>query len=101
MSRAKPKPWRFGRGFCPAADICGAPAVATATTDLLGAMQHHNFRRENLTPARIQGILAEERKAGRMPVLKTVEVWVSGRAATFLPSTKKAAASTMPRASVV
>jgi hypothetical protein len=85
---------------------------STATTDLIGAMQlaekafqsqagasakarllilfsdmveesaRYNFRRENLTPARITAIVEGERKTGRLPTLKGVQVWVSGAGGT-------------------
>ena len=85
---------------------------ATATTDLLGAMQlaekafqgtvaasakarllilfsdmleesaRFDFRKENLTPARIAAIVEGERKAGHLPALTGVEVWVSGAGGT-------------------
>lgn len=85
---------------------------STPTTDLLGAMQlaekafqgtaaasakvryliifsdmveesaRYNFRKENLTPARSAMILEAERKAGRLPALKGVQVWVSGAGGT-------------------
>ena len=85
---------------------------STPTTDLLGAMQlaekafqstaaasakvryliifsdmveesaHYDFRKENLTPARSTMIVEAERKAGRLPTLKDVQVWVSGAGGT-------------------
>jgi hypothetical protein len=86
--------------------------ASTPTTDLLGAMQlaekafqgnaaasakarlllvfsdmveesgQYNFRRENLTPARIASLVEAERKAGRLPLLKGVQVWVAGAGGT-------------------
>jgi hypothetical protein len=85
---------------------------ATSATDILGAMQlaekafqgnratsakarfliifsdmveestAYNFRKENLTPGRIAAVLEAERKAGRLPSLKGVQVWVSGAGGT-------------------
>ena len=85
---------------------------ATSTTDILGAMQlaekafqgdaatsarirllivfsdmveesaRYNFRKESLTPARISAMVEAERKAGRLPSLKGVQVWVSGAGGT-------------------
>ena len=81
---------------------------ATPTTDLLGAMQlaekafqaeaaasakvrmlvifsdmieesaRYNFVKENLTQSRRVAILETERKAGRLPALQGVQVWVAG-----------------------
>lgn len=89
-----------------AAKLLGSPA--TLSTDIIGAMQlaerafqsdaaasskvrflilfsdmveesaRYNFRRENLTAVRIAAMLETERKAGRLPMLKGVQVWVSG-----------------------
>jgi hypothetical protein len=85
---------------------------STATTDLTGAMQlaekafqssasssakvrililfsdmveesaRYNFRKDRLTPARITTIVEAERRAGRLPTLNGVQVWVSGAGGT-------------------
>jgi len=47
-------------------------------SDMVEDSARYNFQKENLTPARITAVVESERKAGRLPMLKGVRVWVSG-----------------------
>jgi hypothetical protein len=51
-------------------------------SDMVEESSHYNFRRDTLTPARSASIVEAERKAGRLPSLKGVQVWVSGAGGT-------------------
>jgi hypothetical protein len=51
-------------------------------SDMVEESPRYNFRKESLTPARISTIVEAERKAGRLPSLKGVQVWVSGAGGT-------------------
>jgi hypothetical protein len=79
----------------PATDLMGAMQLAEKVFQSSGAVSaktrllivfsdmvedsaRYNFQKENLTPARVAAVVESERKAGRMPALKGVKVWVSG-----------------------
>jgi hypothetical protein len=47
-------------------------------SDMVEESSRYNFRKENLTAARAAAMVEAERKAGRLPALKGVQVWVSG-----------------------
>lgn len=50
-------------------------------SDMIEQTRRHDFSSENLTEARISQILDIERKAGRLPELRGVKVWVAGATA--------------------
>jgi len=51
-------------------------------SDMIEQSKRYNFAGENLTPARIEQIIARERSSGRLPELHDVEVCVVGAGAT-------------------
>jgi len=52
-------------------------------SDMVEESTHCNFRNENLTPPRITTLVGAEQKAGRLPMLNGVQVWVSGAGGTL------------------
>jgi hypothetical protein len=47
-------------------------------SDMVEDSARYNFQKENLTAARAAAVVESERRAGRLPTLKGVKVWVSG-----------------------
>jgi hypothetical protein len=60
----------------------GTHELLVIFSDMIEQSKRYDFTGENLTPARIEEIIAQERSAGRVPDLQGVEVCVVGAGAS-------------------
>jgi hypothetical protein len=70
------------KAFQSRAGVAAKARLLILLSDMVEESARYNFRKENLTPARITTLVEAERKAGHLPVLNGVQVWVSGAGGT-------------------